>query len=231
MQPNGSYPGEQAMGRIRKLVKVDSREFWTLFDTGARNTCVVPEVAHLLTTSRLPRPIRIALGGEVKQADTTAPEYTEALIRAGLTTPQKMAAASWQERVDVITWHGYKRYDESTSTMLGDTATLLLDRYQGDLRKLREEADRDVRTEKRLLQAFKGIGEVGADIFLREVQVVWDEAYPYADRRVLDEARRLRLGKDAAALTELVPRADYPSLVAGLVRVSLNRGIEDSLRA
>ena len=28
--------------------------------------------------------------------------------------------------MDVITWHGYKRYDERTSTMLGNTAELVL---------------------------------------------------------------------------------------------------------
>jgi hypothetical protein len=60
------------MGRIRQMVKVDGRECWTLFDTGARNTYVVPTVAQLLTTSKTAHPIRSALGGEVKQTDTTA---------------------------------------------------------------------------------------------------------------------------------------------------------------
>ena len=60
------------MGGIRQMVKVDGRECWTLFDTGARNTYVVPTVAQLLTTSKTAHPIRSALGGEVKQTDTTA---------------------------------------------------------------------------------------------------------------------------------------------------------------
>lgn len=50
------------MGRIREMVKVNGSEFWTMFDTGARNTYVVPAVARLLTTSESPRPIRSALG-------------------------------------------------------------------------------------------------------------------------------------------------------------------------
>jgi hypothetical protein len=54
------------------MIKVDDRQFWTMFDTGARNTYVVPAVAQLLATSKPPHPIRSALGGEVKQADTTA---------------------------------------------------------------------------------------------------------------------------------------------------------------
>ncbi len=60
------------MGRIRQMVKLDGRECWTLFDTGARNTYVVPTVAQLLTTSKTAHPIRSALGGEVKQIDITA---------------------------------------------------------------------------------------------------------------------------------------------------------------
>jgi len=60
------------MGRVRQSIQVDGRDFWTLFDTGARNTYVVPAVAALLTTSKTRQPIRSALGGKVRQTDTTA---------------------------------------------------------------------------------------------------------------------------------------------------------------
>ena len=60
------------MGRIRQAIKVDGRECWTLFDTGARNTYVVPQVAALLPTSRTERPFRSAIGGAVKETHTTA---------------------------------------------------------------------------------------------------------------------------------------------------------------
>jgi len=53
------------------MIKVGAREFWTMFDTGARNTYVVPAVAQLLTVSKARHPIRTSLGGEIKQADTT----------------------------------------------------------------------------------------------------------------------------------------------------------------
>lgn len=147
-----------------------------------------------------------------------------ALQEAGLTTPQKMARASWQDRVDVITWHGYKRFDESGSTKLGSNARLLLDRYGGDLRKLRAEADGDVRQLEELLMEFKGIGKVGAAIFLREVQLVWDEVYPYADDRVLRSAERRGLGKNVKTLAKLVPRSEFPRLVSALIRVELDKG-------
>ncbi len=60
------------MGRIREMIRVDGRECWTLFDTGARNTYVLPKVAELLTTSKMLRPMRTALGGEVETTDKTA---------------------------------------------------------------------------------------------------------------------------------------------------------------
>jgi hypothetical protein len=61
-----------AMGRIRQAIDVGGRPFWTMFDTGARNTYIVPAVAQLLSTSKTPHPIRTALGGQIKQADVTA---------------------------------------------------------------------------------------------------------------------------------------------------------------
>ena len=60
------------MGRIRQMIKVNGRECWTLFDTGARNTYVVPAVAAVLSTSEMSHPIRTALGGEVKETNRTA---------------------------------------------------------------------------------------------------------------------------------------------------------------
>ena len=60
------------MGRIRQMIRVEGRDCWTLFDTGARNTYVVPAVAEVLITSKPPHPFRAAIGGEVKQEDTTA---------------------------------------------------------------------------------------------------------------------------------------------------------------
>ncbi|MFW5739772.1 MAG: endonuclease [Myxococcota bacterium] len=160
-----------------------------------------------------------------------ASRAVKALKKAKLTTPKKMAEATWQQRVDVITWHGYKRYDESTATRLGQTSELLLDKYKGDLRRLREEAERDVRREHELLKQFKGVGDLGAGIFLREIQHVWTEAYPYADKRVVQAAERLGLPKDEKKLAKLVSQKQFPTLVAALVRVQLDKGHEQVLEA
>jgi endonuclease III len=160
-----------------------------------------------------------------------AAEATRALFDAGLTTPRKVADATWQARVDVITWHGYKHYDESTSTRLGEMAHLCLDRYGGDLRDLREQAGRDVKAEKELLMEFKGIGPLGADIFLREVQLAWEEVYPYADARILEVARRLGLPSTVRGLAEAAPRREFPRLVAALIRVHLDKSYSDFTRS
>lgn len=60
------------MGRIRQMIKVNGRDCWTLFDTGARNTYITPDVASLLATSRTRQPFRSAIGGTVKEATETA---------------------------------------------------------------------------------------------------------------------------------------------------------------
>src|SRR6267142_1709391 len=65
------------MGRIRQTIKVDGQECWTLFDTGARNTYVIPSVAKVLKTSPTPRPIRTALGGGVRETNTEAVLHAE----------------------------------------------------------------------------------------------------------------------------------------------------------
>ena len=60
------------MGRVRQAIKINGRECWTLFDTGARNTYVVPTVAQLLTVCKSPHAFRSALGGRVRETHTTA---------------------------------------------------------------------------------------------------------------------------------------------------------------
>jgi hypothetical protein len=60
------------VGRIRQTIKVDGQECWTLFDTGARNTYVVPSVAGILKTSTMAHTFRTALGGGVKETKTSA---------------------------------------------------------------------------------------------------------------------------------------------------------------
>ncbi|MYS93074.1 MULTISPECIES: endonuclease [Streptomyces] len=154
-----------------------------------------------------------------------------ALHEAGLRDPRRMAQADWQERVDALGRGGYRRYDERTATQLGDAAQLLNERWGGDLRRLRREADGEVSELRHLLQEFPGMGPAGADIFLREVQGVWPEAAPYLDAKALQGAERLKLPKDPDRLTELAGRTDPAVLAAALVRAAVDKDVaEDTLR-
>ncbi|MEU9517041.1 endonuclease [Streptomyces sp. NPDC048224] len=150
-----------------------------------------------------------------------------ALGEAGLRDPRRMADADWQQRVDALGRGGYRRYDERTATQLGDAAELLTERWGGDLRRLRDEAEGDVGEVRRLLQEFPGVGPTGADIFLREVQQVWPGVSPFLDRKALQGAERLGLPGDPERLLALADDTDPAVLAAALVRAAVDKTVAD----
>jgi hypothetical protein len=153
---------------------------------------------------------------------TIALKSARILFERGWTTPEKLTHTTWQQRITALDEGGYVRYDERTSTMLGQTAEMLIERYHGDLRKLRETAEHNPGRERKLLKEFKGIGDVGVDIFFREVQLVWPELFPFADDRILSTADMLGLKPDPNELARLVrSRRDFVRLISALVRVHL----------
>jgi len=154
-----------------------------------------------------------------------------ALADEGWTSAQKLAESTWERRAKVLNEAGYARYDERTATMLGETADLVQERYRGDLRRLRDEADRDPARERELLKECKGIGDVGVDIFFREVQGNWQELHPFLDERALRSAARLGLPEDPEGLARLAGDSptDTTRLAAALVRAEL-AGDHDGIR-
>ncbi|NUP24344.1 MAG: endonuclease [Streptomyces sp.] len=183
------------------------------------------------TPQPLYRLLVLALLLSARIRGSVAVDTARALYDAGLRDPRRMADADWQERVDALGRGGYRRYDERTATQLGDGAELLTDRWGGDLRRLRKEADGDVSELRRLLREFPGMGPAGADIFLREAQRVWPEAAPYLDDKALSGAQRLGLPKDPDRLVDLAGNTEPAVLAAALVRASLDKEVaEDSLR-
>jgi hypothetical protein len=172
-------------------------------------------VLTMLLSKRITADIALAAGRE--------------LFAAGYRTPQSMLDASWQDRVDALGRAHYRRYDESTSTLLGKSAKRCLDRWHGDLRRLRREADGDRRRLTGLLTEFPGIGPTGAAIFTREVQGIWTEYRPAVDAKVTAGATALHLSP--ASIPSLVPPADIPKLTSALVRASLARRLPDEIQA
>ncbi len=143
------------------------------------------------------------------------------LFALGLRSPRAVEHAN---RIDMIRAFGrahYVRYDESTASRLPEMAALAHERYRGDLRRLAAEANHDTTVAARLLKGFKGIGDTGADIFLREAQDVWTWARPYFDKKALASARKLGLPTDPDKLAALAPRGTA-KLASALIRVSLD---------
>jgi hypothetical protein len=154
---------------------------------------------------------------------------TRELIASGFGTPRRVAEADWQDLVDALGRGHYTRYDESTATRLGHNASMLLESYGGDLRRLGKQADPDPDRLAELLRQFEGIGPVGADIFAREVQDVWTWLRPHFDDRARQGAQRLGLPADPASLDRLSPSGRDAELAAALVRVTLNRDLADEV--
>lgn len=162
----------------------------------------------------------------IRISSRIAVQAAKELSRRGWNSPEAMARSTWEERVRALDDARYVRYDESTATRLEEMAKQVIDRYQGDVNNLRFQAGRDPAKERQLLEEFKGIGDVGANIFFREVQVAWEELYPFADDRALDAARCLGLPADSAALAKLTGRKEFPRLVAALIRTDLEDDYE-----
>ncbi|MGW2822002.1 endonuclease [Streptomyces sp. NPDC001443] len=200
---------------VRALLDRQERTYAEQAGIRLRNT-PAPLYQTLVLATLLSAPIRAG----------TAVAAARALFDARLRTPRAMLEATWQDRVDALGRGGYRRYDERTATMLGNGAALVLDRWHGDLRRLREEPD-----PKQALLDLPGIGPAGADIFLRDVQGVWPEFAPYIDRKALDGARRLGLPASPGKLGGLAPDRDLTRLADGLVHAALDEPLAGEVLA
>lgn len=161
---------------------------------------------------------------------TVAVDAARGLFAAGLTTPEKLAAAPRSQLIRIFGAAGYARYDESSATRLRSMSQLLIDEHSADLRTLRDTAPKS-------LHVFDGVGPACATMFAREAQGVWPELAPVFDKKALQGAEKLGLPQDPEELARLVsgstepPAAaelpadalvDLPTFAAFLVKVALN---------
>jgi endonuclease III len=123
--------------------------------------------------------------------------------------------------------------DDSASTdagMLRALAGAVVETWDGDLRRLREEAGQDPGRERALLTDLPGVDDAVADVFLREVQVLWDEVSPFADARALRAASALGMGETADDLARYGGGAEKIGRLAGaLARIEIE-GAHDEVR-
>ncbi|WP_300402848.1 endonuclease [uncultured Nocardioides sp.] len=152
------------------------------------------------------------------------------LWAAGFTTPQRMRDSTWQQRVDALGRGGYRRYDESTATALAEGAEVVRDRWDDDVRTVRERcagseqladglAGGLAETVAEEVQAVPRLGPVGAGIFVREVQAVWRDLEPYLDGRAADAAAAAGLSRQPDRLAAHVPDGSFAALAATLARL------------
>jgi len=157
-----------------------------------------------------------------------AVEAAQEIFRIGLRTPRAVLRADRASMIEAFGRAHYARYDESSATRLTALAHAVDEEYRGDLRRLAERSGRNVKAAKRLLKQFNGIGDGGADIYLREVQDVWPWVRPYFDHRALVMAHEFGLPVDSDQLAAYSSRKVAP-LAAALVDASLHPGVRKAV--
>lgn len=154
----------------------------------------------------------LVMSARISQATTI--KVAHGLIDGGWTTPEHMIDSTWQDCADALKEVGYGRYDESTARLVQDT-------YDGDLRKLRAQERRDPERQRQAPKAFKGIGDVGADIFFRGLQSAWSEHYPLMDETARAAVSGLGVPNSAATLADRIGRGRFVRGGTALSRVEL----------
>lgn len=160
----------------------------------------------------------------------SAARAARALRDHGWDSAARMAASSTEERSRVLQENGGDRRAQELAATLGDLAKTVVQRYAGDLRRLRTQARQDAGRERKLLRDLPGVDEAVADLFFREAQAVWREIAPFADRRALGAASKLGLGRSAAELSEITGGVESEKiawLVGALVRVDLDKRYDE----
>ncbi|WP_243087128.1 hypothetical protein [Streptomyces sp. 891-h] len=209
----GGKQDQQQRALVRELLKLHGKTYAEEAGITLRDT---PQPLYQLLV------LSLLLSARIRSDIALA--SSRALTRAGMKDPKRMAEATWQQRVDALGEGGYRRYDERTATQLGKGAELLLDRWGGDVRRMRKSDDPE-----QALREVPGIGPMGVAIFLREAQAVWPEYQPYLDDKALQGAERLGLPKSPEKLAGMVKKDELAPLAAGLVRVALSKDVAEEV--
>ncbi|MEV4631537.1 hypothetical protein AB0J90_35235 [Micromonospora sp. NPDC049523] len=166
--------------------------------------------------------LSILLGrpGDPRRAAQTA----VALRDRGWDSAARMSRSTQESRAAVLRGCGRRDADELATT-LGALASLVGERYHGDLRRLRTMAGYNAARERDRLDRLPGVDDLVVDLFFREVQALWREVPPSADRRALTAARKLGLGRTADDLAALAGSRESEKLawlVGALAMVDLD---------
>jgi endonuclease III len=160
-----------------------------------------------------------------KTAERTYREFMD----SGINTPRRIIDAGWDDLVKELDYGGYTRYDFKTADKLLEVSENLLRYYIGDLNLLHDMAVDGEDLKRRVMALGKGVGEVTADIFLRELRGVWPKARPALSPYALKAARKLGLVKKdddpplalVRAWGKGLPGKDFRDLEAALVQAGM----------
>jgi hypothetical protein len=114
-------------------------------------------------------------------------------------SPKRILRTGWDGLVKILDDGSYTRYDFKTADKLLEVMHNLVEKYDGSLTLLHDEASDSRDLEKRLKALGKGIGDVTISIFLRELRDVWTKADPLPTALVLLAAKELKILRGGTA--------------------------------
>ncbi|MFC6879058.1 MULTISPECIES: endonuclease [Actinomadura] len=170
-------------------------------------------------------------------ADDGAPSATavgaaRAVLSGHRDSAPEMAKVEEHDLADVLAQADLDRPEEGARDLAAATR-LIMDRYGGDLNRLRDAADGDPARLRDLLGEIPGMDGAGLTVFLREAQMFWPEAGPFVDDRAARAAERLDLPSDPERLLRDVARGggeEELSWLAGALALVDARGEYDDVR-
>lgn len=105
-------------------------------------------------------------------------------------------------------WDARTQHKGKTANQLGSLADVVLEKFTSSkdpdgskLDKVLKDSDNDIDEALELLKkSINGLGNTGLDIFLRRVQWIWKQGYPYIDGRTRISLKEIGLPDEAEAL-------------------------------
>jgi hypothetical protein len=151
------------------------------------------------------------------------------MFAAGATSPRNCCNFNLEDCQRLLRKSGFTRGEDKVALAMQENAGRVMKDFNGDLSRLREVAGRDMEQERSMLKKYRGVGDGGVDIFFREVQLIWDEVYPFADKKALKAARLVGLNEHPHTLASLCSndRGKYVRLTAALVRIEVAKTFAD----
>ena len=124
-------------------------------------------------------------------------------------TPERILETGWDGLVRILDEGSYTRYDFKTADKLLEVMQNLMEKYNRSLNLLHSKASNAKDLENGLKDLGKGIGDVTASVFLRELREVWEKAKPNPTSLVVSAAENLGIVKNKIAENALKQLEDF----------------------